>query len=125
MKSPARKGGQRTGKRGQENEQVHREGGARGGGNPEFAPDSKLISGLEADGFVIMLMKGDRPSATVIHGVTTMDLARLIASDESEAGSVIAQAIAIAEGLNKAAEIEKSRQKMNMARGLAEILRGK
>ena len=96
-----------------------------GGGNPEFAPDSKLISGLEADGFVIMLMKGDRPSATVIHGVTTMDVARLIASDESEAGSVIAQAIAIAEGLNKAAEIAKNDEKKKMARGLAEMLRGK
>ena len=96
-----------------------------GGGNPDFAPDTRLITGLEADGFLLMVMKDDRPSATVIHNVTTMDLARMIASDESEAGSVIAQAIAIAEGLNKAAEIEKSRQKMNMARGLAEILRGK
>ncbi len=96
-----------------------------GGGNPEFAPDSKLIRGLEADGFVIMLMKDDRPSATVIHNVTTMDLARMIASDESEAGSVIAQAIAIAEGLNKAAEIAKNDEKKKMARGLAEILKGK
>lgn len=96
-----------------------------GVGNPEFAPDSKLIGGLEADGFVIMLMKDDRPSATVIHNVTTMDLARMIASDESEAGSVIAQAIAIAEGLNKAAEIAKKESKTKMAREIAEMLRCK
>lgn len=95
------------------------------GGNPEFAPDSKLIGGLEADGFVIMLMKDDRPSATVIHNVTTMDLARMIASDESEAGSVIAQAIAIAEGLNKAVEIAKKESKTKMAREIAEMLRCK
>ena len=97
-----------------------------GGGNPEFAPDSKLIGGLEADGFVIMLMKDDRPAATVIHNVTTMDLARMIAaSDDNEAGSVIAQAIAIAEGLNKAARIAKESEKTRTVRGLAEMLRGK
>lgn len=95
------------------------------GGNPDFAPDPQMVNGIEADGFLLMAMKDDRPSVTVIHNVTKMDLARMIASDESEAGSVIAQAIAIAEGLNKAAEIAKNDEKKKMARGLAEILKGK
>lgn len=96
------------------------------GGNPDFAPDSELVHGIEADGFVILLMKDDRPYCQLINGVTTMDLARMIAADDkSEAGSVISQAIAIAEGLKKAAEIAERYRKDKAARDLVEILRAK
>jgi hypothetical protein len=93
------------------------------GGNPDFAPDSEMVNGIEADGFLLMTMKDDRPSVVTIYGMTTMDLARMLAGDKSEASSVIRQAIAIAEGLNKAAEIAKEESKTKMAREIAEMLR--
>ena len=92
-----------------------------GGGNPEFAPQKELRDGIEADGFLILTFKGDRPGATVIHGLTTMDLARMIASQEG--GSVLYQAIAIAEGLNKAAEIMRKNARTEMAKTFAELLK--
>ncbi len=67
--------------------------------NPEFAPEKKLADGIEADGFLIMTMKDDRPNVTTMYGLTTLDLARVLANERSEAGSVIWEAIAIAEGL--------------------------
>lgn len=94
-----------------------------GGGNPEYAPDKQLQDGIEADGFALLTFKDDRPHCIVVHGVTTLDLARMFANKEDESGSIIWQAIAIAEGLNKAAEIAKSSEKRNMAKTLAEILK--
>lgn len=96
-----------------------------GGGNPEYAPDQELVKGIEADGFLLMTMKDDRPGAVVIHSITTLDLARMLAGDKSEAGSVIRQAMAISEGLLKAEEIKKTEDRNTMARNLAEILRSK
>ena len=96
-----------------------------GGGNPDFAPDPQMVNGIEADGFLLMAMKDDRPSVVTIYGMTTLDLARMLAGDKSEAGSMIRQAIAIAEGLNKAAEIAKEESKTKMAREIAEMLRCK
>lgn len=94
-----------------------------GGGNPDFAPDPQMVNGIEADGFLLMAMKDDRPSVVTIYGMTTLDLARMLAGDKSEAGSVIRQAIAIAEGLLKAEEIKKTEDRNTMARSLAEMLR--
>lgn len=84
-----------------------------------------MVNGIEADGFLLMAMKDDRPSVVTIYGMTTLDLARMLAGDKSEAGSVIRQAIAIAEGLNKASEIAKEESKTKMAREIAEMLRCK
>ena len=84
-----------------------------------------MVNGIEADGFLLMTMKDDRPSVVTIYGMTTMDLARMLAGDKSEACSVIRQAIAIAEGLNKAAEIAKKESQTKMAREIAEMLRSK
>ncbi|MBQ1790163.1 MAG: hypothetical protein II008_08300 [Oscillospiraceae bacterium] len=95
------------------------------GGNPDFAPDSEMVNGIEADGFLLMTMKDDRPSVVTIYGMTTMDLARMLAGDKSEACSVIRQAIAIAEGLNKAAGIAREDGKTKRAREIAEMLRSK
>ena len=66
-------------------------------------------------------MKGDKLSATVIHGITTLDMARMFAGQED--GAVIRQAIAIAEGLDKASEIAEKNIKAKMAKTLAEILK--
>ena len=94
-----------------------------GGGNPDFAPDKHLENGLEADGFLLMIMENGKPAVTAISGMTTLDLARHIASDNTEAGSILHQAIAIAEGLDKAAEIEIKHRKQKEARDLFKILK--
>lgn len=72
---------------------------------------------------MLMTMKEDRIGAVVIHSVTTLDLARMLVGDKTEAGSVIRQAIAIAEGLGKAAKIAEEESKIKMARNLAEMLK--
>jgi hypothetical protein len=96
-----------------------------GASNPEFAPSQDLVNGIEADGFLLMIKKDGRPSAVVIHELTIIELAMMLAADKTEAGSVIRQAIAIAEGLKKANEIKKENDKYMMAKGLADILRAK
>lgn len=96
-----------------------------GGGNPEFTPDKLLSNGVEVDGFLLCAFKNGNPYATSLMGCTVMDVATLFAGDKSEAGSVIRQAMAIAEGLLKAEEIKKTEDRNTMARNLAEILRSK
>lgn len=95
------------------------------GCNPDFAPDSELISGIEADGFLLLTMKDDKPHMMAISGLTTLELAQLLADDKSEAGSVIQQAFAIAEGLRKARDIAKKNSMDKTARTLAEMLQAK
>ena len=93
-----------------------------GGGNPEYAPDRQLRDGLECDGFLLMTMRGGKPCAVVIMGVTTMDLATMLADRSSDGGSTIHQAIAIADGLRKAVEIDKEYTKTKHAREIADML---
>lgn len=95
------------------------------GCNPEYAPDELLNKGLETDGFLLCAFKDGRPQATTLMGCTTLEIATLFAADKSEAGSVIRQAMAIAEGILKAVEIKKTEDRNTMARSLAEMLRCK
>ena len=95
------------------------------GDNPEYAPDKKLQDGLESDGFLLMTMEDGRPGAVVLMGITTMDLAKMLAGGSDESSSVIQQAIAIADGLRKAAEIDKEHTKMKHAREIADMLMAK
>lgn len=90
--------------------------------NPEFGPEKKLEEGLPADGYVLLTYRDGRPSATLICGVSIMEIAHMIAGDNTEAGSAIRQAIAIAEGLRKAKEIEKSDSAKRTARNIADLL---
>lgn len=69
-----------------------------------------------------MTLKNGRPDAVVLTGITTLDLARMLADGSSEGGKVIHQAIAIADGLQKAEEIEKEYKKNKSAREIAEML---
>ena len=94
-----------------------------GNSNPEFDPDERMQKGLDADGFVLMTFRNGDPHGVILMGVTVLEIARLMAADKSEAGSVIRQAIAIAEGLNKAEEIKKQDDKNKVARELADMLR--
>ena len=90
------------------------------GCNPEYAPDELLNKGLETDGFFLCAFKDGRPQPTTVMGCTTMEIAMLFAGDKSEAGSVIRQAMAIAEGILKAKEI-KQQDDRNQSAG--ELLR--
>jgi len=92
------------------------------GGNPEYAPQKEMREGIEADGFLLIAMKDGRPAYTVIHHMTTLEIAHAIASNPSEGGSVIRQAIAIAEGLEKAMKIAEAERKSRVAKELADIL---
>ena len=93
-----------------------------GGGNPEYAPGKELRDGIEVDGFAILTFKDDMPHCIAVHDMTVMDLARMFASKKDEGGSIIWQAIAIAEGLEKADRIREEAQKRNVAKELADLL---
>lgn len=90
------------------------------GCNPEYAPDERLNKGLETDGFFLCTFKDGQPQVTTVMGCTTMEIAMLFAGDKSEAGSVIRQAAALAEGIRKAKEIE---QQDDRNRSAGELLR--
>lgn len=98
---------------------------SNGNGNPEFDPDEKMQKGLDVDGFLLMTFRGGDPHGVFLMGVTTLEIARSIAGDKSEAGSVIHQATAIAEGLRKVEEIEKKDRMDRHARRLADMLTAK
>lgn len=72
-----------------------------------------------------MTMKDGRPGAVVLMGVTTLDLARMLAGGSDDGRSVIQQAIVIADGLRKAAEIDEKHTKMKHAREIADMLMAK
>lgn len=93
--------------------------------NPEFRPGDQLTNGLSADGFLLITIKDGEPQASVCMGLTIMELATAIASDKNEFGSVIRQAFAIAEGMQKAREIAESYRKNNVAKEIVEMLRAK
>ena len=90
--------------------------------NPEFAPDQKLQEGIPADGIVILAFMGGKHAATIVHDVTIMEIATAIAGDNAESGSKIRQAIAIAEGLMKAREIDKSDGAKRAAKSIVDLL---
>ena len=94
-----------------------------GNNNPEYDPDEMLKRGMEVDGFLLLTFKGGDPHSTSMMGCTTLEIARLIAGDKTEAGSTIRQAIAIAEGLMKAEEIYRKDNSNRMAKELADMLR--
>lgn len=72
-----------------------------------------------------MTMKDGRPGAVVLIGITTLDLARLLAGGSDDGSSVIRQAIVIADGLRKAMEIDKEHTKMKHAQEIADMLMAK
>ena len=92
------------------------------GGNPEYAPQKEMRDGIEADGFLLIAIKDGKPACTVIHHMTTMEIAQAIAGDPSEGGSVIRQAVAIAEGIDKAMKIAEAERKTRVAKELADML---
>lgn len=93
--------------------------------NPDFHPGDKLVNGLDTDGFMLITIRDGEPQANICMGLTIMQLATAIASDKNEFGSVLRQAFAIAEGMQKAREIAESYRKNNVAKEIVEMLRAK
>lgn len=94
--------------------------------NPEYEPEGKIRDGLELDGYILLAMKDGEPSVEYVQGVTVMDLSKFFCVD-TECGSVLRQAAAIAEGIRNAARIKKeddSKQAMNRLKQLADIFSG-
>ena len=93
--------------------------------NPEFDLDEALKAGMDVDGFLLLAFKNGAPYATCLMDCSTLEIAEVIAGDNSEGSSVIRQAAAIAEGLQKAKEIYKKDNMNSVAKELAEMLRAK
>lgn len=76
-------------------------------GNPEFVvTDERLHNGIEADGILMVLFNSDGEMCTeMLAGVSNMDLAEYFSQDKGEAATCIREALAISEGMQKAAEI--------------------
>jgi len=91
--------------------------------NSEFTPDKNLQEGIEADGvFMMCFEKGDL-SFSVLHGITTFQLAKALANDKDPVNSCLHQAVAIADGLRNAMEIKKDFDRNKTAKGIADMFR--
>ena len=93
-----------------------------GDGNPDFAPDEKLMNGIQADGFMLLTFADGKPRAKIVMGCSTLELATALAYGEDESDGAILQAIAIAEGLKKADAIRKEYDRNRTARTLVDLL---
>lgn len=91
------------------------------GGNPEFAPDKELLDGVDCEGF-LLLVHGCEKGRSIIHNLSVLELAEILAElmTNLKSGSEIQQALAIAEGLKKAREIDMAAKKDSMLRRILE-----
>ena len=96
---------------------------AADGTHPDFAPARELAEGFTADGFVLLTQNGERPKRTAVYGCSVVNIAEMLISDMTETGSVIRQAMAIADGMMKAREIQEKERRDRTARELVDMLR--
>lgn len=91
------------------------------GGNPEFAPDKELLDGVDCEGF-LLVTRGCERSRSIIHNLSILEMAQTLANlmCDLKSGSEIQQALAIAEGLKKAREIDMAAKKDSMLRRILE-----
>ena len=68
---------------------------------PELIPETPEVNG-ECDGFVLIRFFEDEPSDAIIHGVSVEQIAHALAAQ-----TYLEQAMAVAEGYIKAAEIAR------------------
>lgn len=98
------------------------------GGNPEFDELGDLGEGVQADGFVLLVIRDGKPTDEVINGMTTMDLAQFFCTN-TEVCSVLCQAAAISEGMRKASQIREEmdsrNSRMKAFRAVAEMMKTK
>ena len=92
--------------------------------NPEFAPDKESQEGIECSGFLLMTFAGDELQSVHLSGVSTKKLTDAIRDNcMDEVIGILRQAMAVAEGYIKAAEIfgqMKRDSKMQLLRKLFE-----
>lgn len=95
-------------------------------GNPEYGPDADLVEGIECEGFLMIAKKpgvGNGGYLETIYGLSINDLAQVIANPGSKAHVILRQALAIAEGIMRAAEIGKASSRSPFQDMMDEILK--
>lgn len=91
--------------------------------NPEFQ-DSELRKGINADGYVLLIVRDGEPCLENMGGVTVMEIARFFGTD-TEACSVLRQASAIGDGLRRAREIREETENRKRRDRIAKEIAGK
>ncbi len=87
----------------------------------DHQPDKELLDGVDCEGF-LLVVHGSERSRSIIHNLSVLELAEMLAELMSnlKSGSEIQQALAIAEGLKKAREIAMAAKKDSMLRRILE-----
>lgn len=79
--------------------------------NGELPADEKLDSDqerqIETDGFVLLGQQDGEPYVVFIHHITTEQIAKIIAKSHGKTKGVLLSAYALAEGMEKADEINR------------------
>ena len=71
----------------------------------KLPPEAKAP--IELDGFMLLGVRDDKPFITMIHHITTQQIADVITDSRDKAKGVIFSAYALAEGAEKAEEIKR------------------
>lgn len=95
--------------------------------NPEFDVSERLREGIQADGFLLLTTWDGDPAAECMNGMNTMELAKFFDTG-TDACSILRQAAAIGEGMQKAHKIREERalemKRDKMAKEIAEMVAG-
>lgn len=86
--------------------------------NPEFDVSEELRKGVQVEGYVLLAIKNGDPFMESINGLTTMQLADFF-NTGTDACSILRQAAAIGEGMQKARKIREEIIRDKMAKGIA------
>ena len=78
--------------------------------HPEFDCGKELQEGVQADGFLLLIVRDGAPVGECIYGVSVNDLAKFFDTD-STCHSALLQAHAIAKGIRKARKIRRKMDK--------------
>lgn len=90
--------------------------------NPEYKISEELENGVEADGVLCITFRNGEAYSAACYGVCIMDIAGAIAESKEDTGSIIRQAVVIANGLIEAQRIHEEDEKRNVARGLIKAM---
>ena len=80
-------------------------------GNPEFAPEGELTTGYECDGFLVIAVRNGDVRMESSFGMNIMQIAEYLANENTKMTLVLKQAMAIAEGLEKAYAINEKKKR--------------
>ena len=89
--------------------------------NPEMRND-ELINGIEADGYVLLVVRGGKPYCENVSNVNISEMSEFF-KVETECAAVLRQAAAIGEGFNYAKRIAKETTEAKGGNIFAELLK--